>query len=386
MTHADPERDAALSSDERRRYSRHILLPEIGEAGQRRLKASSALLVGAGGLGSPAALYLAAAGVGRIGIADFDRVDETNLQRQILHGTSDIGRPKVDSARDRLLDVNPSVAVERHAGKIDASNVMTILRGYDVVLDGSDNFSTRYLLNDACVLLGIPNVHGSVFRFEGQLSVFGVAGGPCYRCLHPQPPPPGLIPDCATGGVLGVLPGVIGTLQATEAIKLLAGIGEPLVGRLLVYQALPLRFRELRLTRDPACPACGDHPTIRAPADIAVACATQSPPETAMRTVQPRDLKRELDSASPPFLLDVREPREFDLCRIPGGVLIPLAQVPLRLGELDRDADIVVYCRSGGRSGQATLFLQQQGFSRVRNLTGGILAWSDQVDPSVPKY
>jgi len=383
--HNPTEKLPELTDAERRRYSRHLLLPEIGVEGQRRLKASSALVVGAGGLGSPALLYLAAAGVGRIGIVDFDEVDESNLQRQVLHATPDLGTAKTESARRRLIGLNPEIRLELHAERLDASNVMRIGGGYDVVLDGSDNFATRYLLNDACVLLGIPDVHGSVFRFEGLLSVFATRGGPCYRCLHPEPPPPGLVPDCATGGVLGVLPGVIGTLQATEALKILLGLGPTLAGRLLMYQALPMRFRELRLARDPACAACGDHPTIREPKDLAASC-TSPIPKTPMREIHPTDLKRELDSPKPPFLLDVREPREHDLCRIPGGTLIPLGQLPGRIGELDPNDDIVVYCRSGGRSGNATLFLMQNGFRRVRNLAGGILAWSDHVDPSVPKY
>jgi adenylyltransferase/sulfurtransferase len=378
-----------LSPDEVLRYSRHITLPEVGLDGQERLKRGRVLCIGAGGLGSPAALYLAAAGVGTLGLVDFDEVDVSNLQRQILHGTRDVGRPKLDSARDRLHDINPHVVLETHATPLGAGNALDLVSAYDVVLDGTDNFPTRYLVNDACVLAGRPNAYGSIFRFEGQASVFAAPGGPCYRCLHPEPPPPGLIPSCAEGGVLGVLPGIIGTIQATEAIKLILGIGEPLIGRFLIYDALRMRFRELRLPRDPDCPVCGEHPRIRelrAYDELCSPAAHDEAPADTMQDMTVVELKSRIDSGNPPVIVDVREPSEFQICRIPGAILIPLGQLASRLGELDPAAEVVLQCRSGARSARAAAFLRQQGFSQARNLEGGILAWIDQVDPSQPKY
>jgi adenylyltransferase/sulfurtransferase len=377
-----------LTPDEIKRYSRHLIMPEVGVDGQRRLKAGSVLCIGAGGLGSPAALYLAAAGVGRLGLVDFDAVDFSNLHRQILHGTSDVGRPKLQSARDRLHAVNPEIQVETYETLLTSKNALDLFRGYDVILDGTDNFPTRYLVNDACVLTGKPNAYGSIFRFEGQASVFAAPGGPCYRCLYPEPPPPGLVPSCAEGGVLGVLPGVIGTIQATEAIKLILATGEPLVGRLLLYDALTMRFRELKLRRDPDCPVCGDRPTVRALIDYDQFCGvgTAAPP-VPETTVD--ELKARLDRGERPFILDVREPNEFQICRIPGSTLIPLGELAARVGELPAgpDApDIVVHCKMGGRSAKAVRQLADKGFTRVQNLRGGILEWIDRIDPSQPKY
>ena len=386
MTATDPA--AALSREELERYSRHIMLPEIGVEGQRRLKAARVLCIGAGGLGSPAAMYLAAAGVGTIGLVDFDRVDVTNLQRQILHGTSDVGRPKLESARRRLHAINPNVAIHAHHVRLSARNAFALVSAYDVVLDGTDNFATRYLVNDACVLAGRPNVYGSIFRFEGQASVFAAEGGPCYRCLHPEPPPAGLIPDCAEGGVLGVLPGVIGTVQATEALKLALRIGTPLVGRLLLYDALRMRFREIRLPKDPDCAVCGTQPTIRELRESEVQCMTGgAKTQEGVPEMTVRELKARLDSAEPPpQIIDVREPQEHAICRIPGAQLIPLAQLPQRLAEIDRDREVVVHCKVGARSARAVAFLRGQGYANARNLTGGILAWIDQVDPTQPRY
>ena len=381
----------ALSADEMRRYSRHLIMPEVGVEGQRRLKAASVLCIGAGGLGSPAALYLAAAGIGRLGIVDFDAVDFSNLQRQILHGTSDVGRPKLQSARERLLAINPEVRIDAYETALTSKNALDLFRDYDVILDGTDNFPTRYLVNDACVLLGKPNAYGSIFRFEGQASVFGAPGGPCYRCLYPEPPPPGLVPSCAEGGVLGVLPGVIGTIQATEAIKLILGVGRPLVGRLLLYDAFNMSFRELKLRRDPDCPVCGDRPTVRALIDYDQFCgitpAAQAAPAVPETSVD--DLKARLDRGDRVFVLDVREPAEYQISRIAGSTLIPLGELPKRLAELPSGADapdIVVHCKMGGRSAKAVKQLIDAGFTRVQNLKGGILAWSDRIDPSQPKY
>jgi adenylyltransferase/sulfurtransferase len=381
---------ATLDREEIERYSRHIVLPEIGMEGQRRLKDARVLCVGAGGLVSPAAMYLAAAGVGTIGLIDFDRVDVSNLQRQILHGTDDVGRPKLESARRRLLAMNPHVALEAHGERLSPANALPLVSAYDVVIDGSDNFATRYLVNDACVMARKPNVYGSIFRFEGQASVFATESGPCYRCLHPQPPPPGLIPDCAEGGVLGVLPGVIGTVQATEALKLALGRGTPLVGRLLLYDALRMRFREIRLPKDPDCPVCGLRPTIRELSDIPgseVQCMTGAANRSGgAPEMTVRELKARLDAGEPPQIIDVREPQEHAICRIPGAQLIPLAQLPQRLAEIERTREVVVLCKMGARSGRAVAFLQGQGYSNARNLTGGILAWIDQVDPTQPRY
>jgi sulfur-carrier protein adenylyltransferase/sulfurtransferase len=386
----------SLSHDEVKRYSRHLIMPEVGMDGQRRLKAGSVLCIGAGGLGSPAALYLAAAGVGRLGLVDFDVVDFSNLQRQILHGTPDVGRTKLESARDRLTALNPEIQVVTHETPLTSKNALELFAGYDVILDGTDNFPTRYLVNDACVLLGKPNAYGSIFRFEGQASVFAAKDGPCYRCLYPEPPPPGLVPSCAEGGVLGVLPGVIGTIQATEAIKLIVGIGEPLIGRLMVYDALRMKFRELRLRKDPDCPVCGTRPTVTALIDYDQFCgvgpatahdgaAATVAAENGRPEITPVALKARLERGDDVVLVDVREPHEVQICSI-GGAVIPLGDVPRRFEEIPRDRDVVVYCRVGVRSKRAVAFLQRQGFDRVANLAGGILRWIDEVDASLPKY
>jgi adenylyltransferase/sulfurtransferase len=380
----------ALTSDEVRRYSRHLLLPEVGMDGQRALKAAKVLCVGAGGLGSPVAMYLAAAGVGTLGLVDFDVVDDSNLQRQILHGTPDVGRKKLDSARDTLHALNPYVHVETHDTALSSANALDLFAPYDIVVDGTDNFPTRYLVNDACVLLRKPNAYGSIFRFEGQASVFATTDGPCYRCLYPEPPPPGLVPSCAEGGVLGVLPGVIGTIQT---LKLILGAGETLVGRFLIYDALRMRFRELTLRRDPECPVCGDHPMVTGLIDyeefcgVAPATGDAAPGDTVtIDEMSVTELKRRLDVGEPLVVLDVREPHEYQISRIEGSVLIPLGELSSRHGELDPAAAIICQCRSGVRSAKATEFLRGVGFTNVRNLAGGILAWSDQVDPSQPKY
>ena len=371
----------SLSSDELLRYSRHTLLPEFGGEGQARLKAGRALIVGAGGLGSPAALYLAAAGVGTIGLVDFDKVDITNLQRQILYGTADVGRPKLDAAVTRLRDVNPHIRIEAHNQPFGAGNARELVSAYDVVLDGTDNFSTRFLVNDACVMVGRPNVYGSVFRFEGQAAVFAAPGGPCYRCLHPEPPPAGLIPNCAEAGVLGVLPGLIGIIQATEAIKILSGVGEPLIGSLLLYDALRMRFRQITLPRDPACPVCGNSPTIRELVAYDVVCAPTEAGDTVTETetldeITAQELDQWRKTKRPHFLLDVREPYEHAAARIDDeATLIPMRQVPGSIDQLPRDQTIVVYCHSGQRSARITAFLRSEGFD-ARNLVGGILAWA----------
>jgi adenylyltransferase/sulfurtransferase len=388
-----------LTPDEVRRYSRHLILSEVGMDGQRALKAAKVLCIGAGGLGSPAAMYLAAAGVGTIGVVDFDVVDESNLQRQILHGTPDVGRSKLASAKDTLHALNPHVHVETYETALSSKNALDLFRPYDVILDGTDNFPTRYLVNDACVLAGKPNAYGSIFRFEGQASVFATTGGPCYRCLYPEPPPPGLVPSCAEAGVLGVLPGIIGTIQATETVKLILGQGDPLIGRFLIYDALRMRFRELKLRRDPDCPVCGDRPTVRELIDYDQFCGVTSvngpgplTPESAAVSAMPTDitpleLKAAIDRGDNFVLVDVREPQEYQINRIPGSVLIPLGEVPRRYAELgDPNTLVVTQCKSGIRSAKAAAFLRSAGFTDVRNLTGGILAWIDQVDPSQPKY
>lgn len=385
---------APLSPEESLRYARHLILPEVGPAGQARLKRSRVLCVGAGGLGSPVALYLAAAGVGKIGLVDFDVVDASNLQRQIIHGTADIGRSKLESARASLQDINPHVDVSLHPVRLSSENALDILADYDVVVDGTDNFPTRYLVNDACVLLGKPYVYGSVFRFEGQNAVFAAEDGPCYRCLFAEPPPPGMVPSCAEGGVLGVLPGIVGTIQAMEAIKLLLGIGETLAGRLLIFDALRMRFRELKLARDPACPVCGDAPTVTELIDYERFCGIET--ATRAQDGQMNDetelsvlgLKELLDRGEPITLLDVREPYEWDIGNLgpQGARIIPLGDLPERYEEIEPDVDLVVYCRSGARSARAADYLRGKGYKRVRNLEGGILAWADEVDPSVPKY
>ena len=384
----------ALSAEEIKRYSRHLIMPEMGMDGQRRLKAGSVLCIGAGGLGSPAAMYLAAAGVGRIGVVDFDVVDYSNLQRQIIHGTKDVGRSKLASAKDRLVDINPHIQVDTYEEALSSENALRLFEPYDVMLDGTDNFPTRYLTNDACVLLGKPNAYGSIFRFEGQASVFATKGGPCYRCLYPEPPPPGLVPSCAEGGVLGVLPGVIGVIQATESIKLLTGIGEPLIGRFLIYDALRMKFRELKLKRDPECPVCGDHPTVKTLIDYDEFCgirpdvtAEAAAIATASRwEITSVELKKRIDAGDKLFILDVREPNEYQINKIAGSTLIPLGEVPRRYQELPRDVEIITQCKMGGRSQKALDFLRTVGFTNIKNLKGGILDWIDKVDPSQPKY
>jgi len=376
-----------LSQEEILRYSRHLIIPEVGVEGQRRLKDARVLMVGAGGLGSPIGLYLAAAGVGRLGIVEFDVVDETNLQRQILHGTKDVGRKKVDSARDRIRDANPHVEVVAHETRLTSENALEIVREYDLVVDGTDNFATRYLVNDACVLLGKPNVYGSIFRFEGQATVFCTKDGPCYRCLYPQPPPPGLVPSCAEGGVLGILPGLVGVIQATETVKLLTGIGEPLVGRLLLVDALSMQFRTVRLRKDPRCPACGTR-EITSLVDYEQFCGIRGGEDetTGVPALTPSDLAARLQRGDDLDLVDVREPHEWDICRIEGARLAPLSSFAEALRTLDSARDVVLYCKSGARSAKAARQLQAAGFKRVWNLAGGILRWSEEIDPSIPRY
>jgi sulfur-carrier protein adenylyltransferase/sulfurtransferase len=389
VTPAADKPAATLSKEEVLRYSRHLIMPEVGMEGQLKLKQAKVLLIGTGGLGAPLGLYLAAAGVGRIGLVDFDVVDFTNLQRQILFGTTDVGRPKIEAATDRLQNLNPEIQIDRFETRLTSENALDILKDYDIVVDGTDNFATRYLVNDASVLLGKPNVYGSIFRFEGQVTVFGMSGGPCYRCLYPEPPPPGLVPSCAEGGVLGVLPGIVGSIQAAETLKLIIGKGDPLVGRLLLFDALAMRFRELKLRRNPECPVCGDHRTITKLIDYAEFCGIRGEeapvPETTVPEITPRELKSRLDRGDDIFVLDVREPHEFQICNL-GGHLIPLGDLSRRVNELDSSREIVAHCRSGKRSADAAEFLQRAGFRKVLNLKGGILAWSDEVDPSVPKY
>ena len=388
------EPPTTLSKDEILRYSRQLIMPEVGMEGQLKLKNAKVLLVGTGGLGAPLGMYLAAAGVGRIGLVDFDVVDFTNLHRQVIHGTKDVGKKKLDSAAETMLDINPNTIIDRYETAIDSSNALDIIAPYDMVVDGTDNFPTRYLINDACVLLKKPNVYGSIFRFEGQATVFATENGPCYRCLYPEPPPPGLVPSCAEGGVLGILPGTIGLVQATEAVKLILGIGEPLIGRLMLYDALAMRFRELKLRRNPECPVCGDHPTIHALIDYHQFCGVQgtfeAPAEAAPAAnefeISPVEVKAKLDRGDKFQFIDVREPHEYQICKIPGTKLIPLGDLPKRVNELDSAVELVAHCKSGVRSGKAIDFLRQAGFKKVKNMVGGILAWSDKVDPSVPKY
>jgi adenylyltransferase/sulfurtransferase len=380
-----------LTTDDLSRYSRHLILPEVGMEGQRRLKAARVLCVGTGGLGSPLAFYLAAAGIGTLGLVDFDVVDASNLQRQIIHSTKDIGRKKLDSAEEKLTALNPSVNVVKHKTMLTSANALEILKDYDIVADGTDNFPTRYLVNDACVLLGKPNVYGSIFRFEGQASVFATEQGPCYRCLYPEPPPPGLVPSCAEGGVLGILPGLVGVIQATEAIKLILGKGESLIGRLLLVDALNMRFRELKLRKNPECPVCGENPTVTQLIDYQQFCGIvpETPQEANIKNGIPqitvKELKRRIDAGEDVNLIDVREPYEYQIAQI-GGKLIPQNDVPQRLAEIDRDREVVVHCRSGARSQRIAEFLKQAGYPRVVNLAGGIQAWSDEIDPKVQKY
>jgi sulfur-carrier protein adenylyltransferase/sulfurtransferase len=384
-----PNGAVELSNEEIARYSRHLIMPEVALNGQKKLKAAKVLTVGTGGLGSPLALYLAAAGVGTIGIVDFDVVDESNLQRQIIHGTSDVGRPKVESAHDKIKDINPNVEVRVHEEALASENALEIFRDYDVIVDGTDNFPTRYLVNDACVLLGKPNVYGSIFRFEGQASVFWAEAGPCYRCLYPAPPPPGLVPSCAEGGVLGILPGAIGVVQATETVKLILGIGEPLVGRLMLYDALGMSFREMKLRKDPNCPICGENPTVTELIDYEEFCgipqANAAEEKNGVPEITVQELKRKMDSGGGLNVLDVREPHEYEVANI-GAKLVPLGELPQRLAEFGRDENFAIHCKTGGRSAKAVKLLHDAGFQHVYNVKGGITAWSEEIDPSVPKY
>jgi adenylyltransferase/sulfurtransferase len=379
----------SLSKDEILRYSRHLIMPEVGMDGQLKLKQAKVLCIGTGGLGAPLGLYLAAAGVGRIGLVDFDTVDFTNLQRQVLFGTTDVGRPKIEAAAEHLRNLNPLIQIDSFETRLTSENALDLFKDYDIIVDGTDNFPTRYLVNDACVLLGKPNVYGSIFRFEGQITIFGAPGGPCYRCLYPEPPPPGLVPSCAEGGVLGVLPGIVGTIQAAETLKLIIGKGDPLIGRLLLFDALGMKFRELKLRKNPECPVCGEHPTVKKLIDYAEFCGIRGEEAPAapatVPEITPRELKARLDRGDEIYILDVREPHEYQICNI-GGHLIPLGELPTRVHELDSSREIVAHCRSGKRSVEASEFLRKAGFRKISNLKGGILAWSDEVDPSVPKY
>ncbi|HVB98039.1 MAG TPA: molybdopterin-synthase adenylyltransferase MoeB [Candidatus Dormibacteraeota bacterium] len=395
VTRTDPSNPAtaagaaSLSKEEILRYSRHLIMPEVGMEGQLKLKQAKVLLVGAGGLGAPLALYLAAAGVGRLGLVDFDKVDFTNLQRQVLFGTSDVGKPKMEAARRRLTELNPMIQIDGYETQLTSENALEILRPYDIVVDGTDNFPTRYLVNDASVLLGKTNVYGSIFRFEGQISVFGAPGGPCYRCLYPEPPPPGLVPSCAEGGVLGVLPGIVGSMQAMEVLKLILGAGKSLVGRLLLFDGLEMSFRELKLRKNPECPLCGENATITSLIDYYEFCGVRGeeapPPDLKVPEMSVRELDDRLKQGEKIFILDVREPHEYQICNL-GGYLIPLGDLPRRVQEIESSGPVVVHCRSGARSARAVEFLRQAGFRRIWNLKGGILAWSDEVDSSVPKY
>jgi adenylyltransferase/sulfurtransferase len=386
----------SLSNDEIARYSRHLILPEVGMEGQQKLKAAKVLCVGTGGLGAPMTFYLAAAGVGTIGLVDFDVVDESNLQRQIIHSTKDVGRPKIDSAAEKLTALNPNIRIVKHETMLTSANALDIIKDYDIVADGTDNFPTRYLVNDACVLSGNkPNAYGSIFRFEGQASVFATEHGPCYRCLYPEPPPPGLVPSCAEGGVLGILPGLVGVIQATEVIKLILGKGEPLIGRLLLVDSLNMKFRELKLRKNPDCPVCGKNPTVTELIDYQQFCGIAPEPKVDQVTatqvqngipqISAKELKHKLDSGENIFVLDVREPHEYQIANL-GAKLIPLGDLPARLAELDKNREIVVHCKSGGRSQKASEFLAQNGFKNVANLAGGITAWSNDVDPGIAKY
>jgi adenylyltransferase/sulfurtransferase len=381
--------DLVLGNEEIMRYSRHLILPEVAMTGQKKLKAAGILLIGAGGLGSPLAMYLAAAGVGRLGLVDFDVVEASNLQRQVIHSTPNVGRSKLESAKEYILGINPNVQVDAYETRFTSENAFEIAENYDIIIDGTDNFPTRYLVNDVSVLLGKPNVYGSIFRFEGQASVFWAEKGPCYRCLYPEPPPPGLVPSCAEGGVLGVLPGIIGCIQANEAIKLILGKGEPLIGRLLLFDALGMRFREMKLRKDPNCPVCGVNRTIHALIDYEQFCGIPGIDEDSKTidtfNIAARELAKQLERDQI-FLLDVREPEEYQICSIPGATLIPLKQLPERLAEIDGSSKIVAYCRTGRRSAQAVELLHKAGYTSAKNLAGGIHAWADEVDPSVPKY
>ncbi len=380
--------EAVLSNDEILRYSRHLIMPEVGMEGQQKLKAAKVLCIGAGGLGSPLVLYLTAAGVGTLGIVDFDVVDYTNLQRQIIHTTDDVGRKKLDSAADKLKAINPFLNLRPFDMKLTSANALDLFRQFDIVADGTDNFPTRYLVNDACVLTGKPNVYGSIFRFEGQASVFATEDGPCYRCLYPEPPPPGLVPSCAEGGVLGILPGLVGVIQATETIKLILGQGDSLAGRLLLVDALAMKFRELKLRKNPDCPVCGTHRTITQLIDYDQFCGIRGQEEPAgndVPSISVEELKKKLDAKADVFILDVREPHEYQICNLKG-YLIPVGDLPKRVSELDSSREIIAHCKMGGRSAKAVNFLRRAGFTKVYNLTGGILAWADRIDPKMPKY
>jgi adenylyltransferase/sulfurtransferase len=391
ITTTGPTALPELTTDDLSRYARHLILPEVGMEGQQKLKAARVLCVGTGGLGSPLALYLTAAGIGTLGLVDFDVVDTSNLQRQIIHSTKDVGRKKLDSAAEKLMALNPSIKIVKHETMLTSANALEILKDYDIVADGTDNFPTRYLINDACVLLGKPNVYGSIFRFEGQASVFATADGPCYRCLYPDPPPPGLVPSCAEGGVLGILPGLVGVIQATEVIKLILGKGESLIGRLLLVDALAMRFRELKLRKNPECPICGQHPTITQLIDYQQFCGIvpETPQEKSVKNGIPqlsvKELKRRIDAGEQVYILDVREPYEYQIAQI-GGKLIPQNEVPQRLAEIDREREVIVQCHSGIRSQRVAEFLKQQGYSKVVNLAGGITAWANEIDPKMQKY
>jgi adenylyltransferase/sulfurtransferase len=377
-----------LNNDEILRYSRHLIMPEVGMEGQLKIKAAKVLCIGAGGLGSPLALYLGAVGVGTLGIVDFDVVDYTNLQRQIIHSTADVGRKKLDSAADKLKAINPFINIRKFDTRLSSDNAIELFKEFDIIADGTDNFPTRYLVNDACVITGKPNVYGSIFRFEGQASIFATEGGPCYRCLYPEPPPPGLVPSCAEGGVLGILPGLVGIIQATEVIKLILGIGDPLIGRLLLIDALGMSFRQLKLRKNPDCPVCGKNPTITELIDYEQFCGIrgeEAPVETVGGEMEVEELKRRLDAGDDIYVLDVREPHEYQIANI-GGHLIPLGDLPNRINELDTSREIVAHCKSGGRSGKAVTFLRQAGFKKVHNLAGGITAWAERIDPKMPKY
>ncbi len=388
----DGAASVALSPSEIQRYARHLIMPEVAMEGQKRLKAARVLCIGTGGLGSPLSLYLAAAGVGTLGLADFDVVDVSNLQRQIIHFTSDVGRPKVDSAEEKLRAINPDLVIRRHEHPVDSSNALELFADYDVIVDGTDNFPTRYLVNDACVLLGRANVYGSIFRFDGQATVFYPPHGPCYRCLYPEPPPPDLVPNCAEGGVLGILPGLIGVVQATETVKLILGKGTPLIGRLLLYDALEMTFREMKVRKNPRCPICGPEPTIRGLIDYQEFCGVRGAEPAASangsgaQEITPLELKAMMDRGPRPFILDVRNPEEIAICRIAGSTVIPLPELPNRLGELNPSTPMIVHCKSGVRSAKAIALLQSAGFSKLKNLKGGILAWAQEVDPSLPTY
>ena len=379
----------SLTNEEIGRYSRHLIMPEVGVEGQLKLKNAKVLLIGTGGLGAPVAMYLAAAGVGKLGLVDFDTVDVSNLQRQVIHGTKDVGKKKVDSAEESMKDINPLIEIVKYEVPLTSANALEILKEYDIVADGTDNFPTRFLVNDACVLLGIPNVYASIFRFEGQATVFCKDDGPCYRCLYPEPPPPGLVPSCAEGGVLGILPGVVGLIQATEVIKLILGAGQPLQGRLMLYDALSMKFRELKIRRNPECQ--GKCTVIKELIDYQQFCGVPHeeaplPAPVSSTDITPKEVKQLIDANADFTLIDVREVHEYQICKIDKAKLIPLGELPRRLAELDKEADIVIHCKMGGRSAKACDLLRASGFSKVRNMTGGILAWSDTVDPSVPKY